>query len=121
MPHDDKPADIDPVAKEIIRRKARYLMRRGGFSVSELPDLEQELSLHLLKRTPSFDPRKADWDVFVKAIVTAWGVNLLRDRHAAMRDYRRTRPLSKPCLARTGISYGISHCWRSLHIKRKTG
>jgi RNA polymerase sigma-70 factor (ECF subfamily) len=94
VPHDDKPADIDPVAKDVIRRKARYLSRRGGFSPSDLSDLEQELSLHLLKRAPTFDPRKADWKAFVGAVVTAWGANLLRARCAAKRDYRRTRPSS---------------------------
>ncbi|HEY7312937.1 MAG TPA: hypothetical protein VH643_26470 [Gemmataceae bacterium] len=94
MPHDDKPADIDPVAKDIIRRKARHLMRRGGFSRSDLPDLEQELSLHLLRRIQTFDAHQSDWEVFVGAVVTAWGANLLRNRYAAKRDYRRTRHLS---------------------------
>lgn len=93
MPHDDKPADIDPIAKEIIRRKARYLRSRGGFSPSDLPDLEQALSLHLLKRMTTFDPRHADWAVFVAAVVTAWGANRLRDRYAAKRNPHRLRPL----------------------------
>jgi RNA polymerase sigma-70 factor (ECF subfamily) len=100
--HDDKPADIDSVAKDIIHRKARYLRRRGGFSRNDLPDLEQELSRHLLKRTPAFDPHKADWAVFAAAVVTAWGANLLRARYAAKRDYRRNQALP----ARTEASEG---------------
>lgn len=91
--HDDKLTDIDPVAKEIIRRKARYLKRSGGFLSSDLPDLEQELSQHVLERKPAYDPRKADWERFVSAVVTASAANCLRDRHAAKRDPRRLRPL----------------------------
>jgi hypothetical protein len=93
VPHDDKHRVIDPVAQDIIRRKAHKLMRRGGFSSSDLPDLEQDLSLHLLQRMSAFDPRRGDWTAFVAAVVTAWGANLLRTRHAAKRDYRRTLPL----------------------------
>lgn len=93
VPHDKKHRDLDPVAQDIIRRKARKLMRRGGFSSSDLPDLEQDLSLHLLQRMPAFDPRRGDWTAFVAAVVTAWGTNLLRTRYAAKRDYRRTLPL----------------------------
>jgi RNA polymerase sigma-70 factor, ECF subfamily len=91
--HDDKPADIDPVAKEVIRRKARYLKRRGGFSPSDLPDLEQELWQHLLNRMPTYDPSLTDWEKFASAVVTAWAANCLRDRFAAKRDPRRLRPL----------------------------
>jgi RNA polymerase sigma-70 factor (ECF subfamily) len=93
VPHDEKHRAIDPVAQDIIRRKARKLMRRGGFSSNDLPDLEQDLSLHLLQRMAAFDPRRGDWTAFVAAVVTAWGANLLRTRHAAKRDYRRNRPL----------------------------
>lgn len=94
VPHDDKPADIDPRAQDIVRRKARSLLRRGGFSRSDLSDLEQDLTLHLLKRLPTFDPRKSDWDAFVTTVVTTWGANLLRVRYADKRDYRRVLPLS---------------------------
>lgn len=93
MPYNDPRTDLDPVAKAIIRRKARHLMRRGVFPRTDLADLEQDLSLHLLKRMPTFDPQKADWSVFVAAVVTAWGVNFLRYRYADKRDHRRTRPL----------------------------
>jgi RNA polymerase sigma-70 factor (ECF subfamily) len=93
VPHDEKHRDIDAVAQDIIRRKAHKLMRRGGFSSSDLPDLEQDLSLHLLQRMSAFDPRRGDWTAFVAAVVTTWGANLLRTRHAAKRDYRRTLPL----------------------------
>lgn len=58
-----------------------------------MSDLEQDLSLHLLKRMPTFDPRKSDWPIFVAVVLTAWGVNLLRSRYAAKRDYRRVGPL----------------------------
>ncbi len=93
MPHDDdKPADADSAAKEIIRRKAGCLMRRGGFSPSDLPDLEQELWMHLLKKMPTFDSGKAGWAAFVTAVVTAWGANLLRARFAARRHPRRLHP-----------------------------
>src|SRR5262249_40954494 len=107
VPHDDNPKDIDSVAKEIIRRKASYLKRKGGFSSSDLPDLEQELSQHLVKRMPTYDPRKADWEKFVSAVVTAWGANCLRDRYAAKRDPRRLRSLpttKKPDQERTDRS-----------------
>ncbi len=93
MSHNEKHREIDPIAQNIIRRKARKLMRRGGFSSSDLPDLEQDLSLHLLQRMSAFDPRRGDWAVFVTVVITSWGAKLLRTRFAAKRDYRRNRPL----------------------------
>ncbi|HEY7158949.1 MAG TPA: hypothetical protein VH575_33700 [Gemmataceae bacterium] len=101
MPH-DKPADIDPVAQDIIRRKAKKLKRLGGFSSSDSVDLEQDLTLHLLQRLPIFDPRRAGWPVFVITVLTTGGANLLRARFAAQRDFRRVGSLHQRVRADDG-------------------
>ena len=94
--HDDKPADIDPVAKDIIRRKARKLVGKAGLTLTDLPDLEHELSLQVLRRMSAFNPDRGNWAAFVTVVVTSWGSSLLRARYAAKRDHRRTRPLPVP-------------------------
>jgi DNA-directed RNA polymerase specialized sigma24 family protein len=86
-------ADIDPLAYDLIRRKARSLVRRGGLSRTERDDVEQDLILCFLQRRSLFDPAKGSYGRFVSTVLKGCAANILRARCAAKRDPRRTRSL----------------------------
>ena len=71
-------------AAKLIRRKAKQVAGRAGFSTADREDLEQEMKLRVWQRLPQFDPSKAHWNAFVTTIV---------ERHVAtiLQGARRTR------------------------------
>ncbi len=83
--------DADPLdyAANLIRYKARRLCRRPEFSVSDRPDLEQELFLAVLERLPKHDPRKSSINTFVAMVIDHACSSLIRYHSAGMRT--RTR------------------------------
>jgi RNA polymerase sigma factor (sigma-70 family) len=85
----DHDVDIDHeltkgFAAKLIRRKAKQLAARAGFTKADRQDLEQEMKLRVWQRLPQFDPSKAHWNAFVTTIV---------ERHAAtiLQRARRTK------------------------------
>jgi RNA polymerase sigma factor (sigma-70 family) len=81
------PAVLDPrqllasgYTTRAIRHKARQLVGRRGFNISEQEDIEQELRLHLLRRFSKFDPRIAHWKVFVRTVIERRAATLVRQR-----------------------------------------
>lgn len=56
-------------AARLIRRKAKQLVGRAGFTQADRPDLEQEMTLRVWQALPKFDPAKAHWNAFVTTIV----------------------------------------------------
>ena len=84
---------IEEYAVWLIRRKARELTGRGGFTESDQEDIEQEMMLDLLKRLPKYDPEKAQRNTFIARIVEHKVSSLIREREAVSCDYRRTRSL----------------------------
>lgn len=93
MADDHGPDPTDPYAAGLIRRKARELTRRPGFSAQECEDLEQELARRLLERRPDFDPACAKADAFTCLVITRAVIDLVRQRRAAKRDDRAVRSL----------------------------
>ncbi len=88
----DHPA-VDRFTARLIRRKARQLIGRAGFTTSDREDIEQELRLKLIKQLSAFDPKKANRRAFVVTVVERHIANLLRDKQAEKRDHRRVRSL----------------------------
>lgn len=85
----DHDVDIDHeltkgFAAKLIRRKAKQLAARAGFTKADRQDLEQEMKLRVWQRLPQFDPSKAHWNAFVTTVV---------ERHAAtiLQRARRTK------------------------------
>lgn len=85
----DHDVDIDHeltkgFAAKLIRRKAKQLAARAGFTKADRQDLEQEMKLRVWQRLPQFDPAKAHWNAFVTTVV---------ERHAAtiLQRARRTK------------------------------
>jgi RNA polymerase sigma-70 factor (ECF subfamily) len=90
------PQPLDAFAANLIRCKARQLVGKAGFTRSDQEDIEQELTLRLLRRASAFDPGQAHWNVFVTTVVERCAASLLRDRRAEKRDHRRTTSLHQP-------------------------
>jgi RNA polymerase sigma-70 factor (ECF subfamily) len=82
-------AGLDRFAAWLIHKKAKGLVGEHGFRKSDLDDIKQELTLDLLQRLRSFDPRRAQYHTFVAMVVEHGVATLLEHRTAAMRDYRR--------------------------------
>lgn len=79
----------EPYAAWLIRRKAKQLVGRAGFTVSDRPDIEQELHLDLVRRLPKLDESRAKRTTFIRHVVENRVASLLAERTAASRDFRR--------------------------------
>ena len=82
-------AQAGAYAARLIRYRARQLVGHAGFTESDRQDLEQELTLDLLRRLSKYDPRRAQRTTFIARIVEHKVASILRARKAAKRDYRR--------------------------------
>jgi RNA polymerase sigma-70 factor (ECF subfamily) len=60
---------LDDFALRLIRRRAKSLVGKFGFTSSDRLDLEQDLILDLLQRLPKFDPQRLSPHAFVSWIV----------------------------------------------------
>ena len=81
--------DIGAFAAKLIRTKARELVGKGGFTESDIEDIEQELRLELLQKLPRFDPERGEKKAFIRWLINVRAASLLRHRTAAKRDSRR--------------------------------
>ena len=80
---------INSFAARLIRRKARELSSRPGFSSSDRDEIEQQLRLILLKRLDKFDPAVAHYNAFVTTVVERYSATILEHRRAESRSHRR--------------------------------
>lgn len=100
MPATELPdGPLDDFARGLIRRKARRLAGRASLSTSDRDDVEQELTLALMARWPSFRPEKGGRQAFVQLVTDHAARALLRHRRAKKRGPARVASLSR--LART--------------------
>jgi RNA polymerase sigma-70 factor (ECF subfamily) len=91
---DDFHEKFDRFSLGIIRRKVKQLITRAGFTRQDREDLEQELFARVLQSLPSFDPGQAHRNKFITAVVERFVANILRDKQAGKRDYRRACSLN---------------------------
>lgn len=97
--------EINEFAARLIKAKARRLIGQFGFTEGDLPDLEQELRAHLLKRLPDFDPGRSSLDVFVVVVLERHIVTLIQFRKTRKRGYlRRNVSLDEPIETASGTS-----------------
>ncbi|HEY8506670.1 MAG TPA: sigma-70 family RNA polymerase sigma factor [Gemmataceae bacterium] len=82
-------ADFDALTRELIRSIAWRMVGRAGLSAADVEDLEQELVLRLLQRISAYRPGRGKRAAFVTTVLRHLSSNLLRDRGAGRRDYRR--------------------------------
>jgi|694.fasta_scaffold27963_7 hypothetical protein len=67
-------------ARNLIRIKAKQVVRGRGFNRSELPDIEQELFFHLIKQAPNFDPKRSALNTFIAKVVDSAAGMVVRAR-----------------------------------------
>ena len=79
---------LNPYAVILIRKKARSLVGKYGFTKSDLEDIEQDLSMDLLKRQSGFDPEKSSATTFITIVVNNCVATVIEHRKAEKRDYR---------------------------------
>ena len=84
---------IDEYAVSYIKYKAHQLIGHAGFTESDLPDIEQELTLELLSRAPRFNPHRAAWPTFAATVVDNAALNLI-ERQTAQKRGGRHRTIS---------------------------
>ena len=88
---DNSDDGIDPYAAGLIRFKARQLVGKAGFTASDREDIEQELTLDLLRRLPKYNPKRAQLNTFIARVVEHRVATLIEAQKAGIRDYRRCR------------------------------
>jgi len=89
MQDDAKLVEINEYAQKLIKRTARTLVGKAGLTKSDIEDIEQELTLELLKRLPKFDPARAALNTFITAVIRMHAAKILETRSWGIRDYRR--------------------------------
>ncbi len=80
---------LTPYLTALIECKARQLVGKAGLTQDDIKDIEQELTRDLHERLPKFEPAKASLHTFADRVVGRRICNLLRDRQAEKRDWRR--------------------------------
>lgn len=95
-------ATLSAYALTTIHHKARRLVGRFGYTADDLPDLEQELALDLLRRAPAYDPTKAQWSTFLSRCIDHRITDLIRARCSSKRDPERVSPLDDDDSAGSG-------------------
>ena len=80
---------LDEYTVNLIRRKARQLVGRAGWTAQDVPDLEQEIWCSLLKCLKGVDRGKEDMSAFIATVVKHTIVNMLKARNVAKRDWRK--------------------------------
>lgn len=89
MDTNQKHEELTEYTMTLVHCKARQLVGKAGYTPDDLKDIEQDLIRDLLERLPKFDPAKATLNTFAARVVERRLCNLLRHRHAEMRDHRR--------------------------------
>ena len=85
---------LDRFTLDQVRRKANQLVGRAGFTYQDKEDLEQELIARVLQSLRSFDPRRGHRNAFITTVVERYAKNILRNKQAAKRDYRRVSSIN---------------------------
>lgn len=104
-PIDHGPA-LDSYIRRHIRTKAYQLTQRPEFRSHEQDDLQQELSMEVVRRWPSFNPDRSSRRTFLSQVVNNKVRKLIRDRNGVVGQFQtRQVPLDSvgaECLSRTG-------------------
>jgi RNA polymerase sigma-70 factor (ECF subfamily) len=97
-------ADIDPIARALIRRKVPRLVGRFGFTRSDADDLAQELALHAHVAGLRFDPARSGGYRYFDRVLANKVRSIVAGATARKRDRRREQLL-----------YGGDPAVRALH------
>lgn len=84
-PNENQNLFFSKYAQTAIRVKARQLVRRPGFTVSDQEDIEQELTLHLLMKADQFDSDRSSINTFISQVVGSAAAMIVRKRERIKR------------------------------------
>jgi DNA-directed RNA polymerase specialized sigma24 family protein len=96
------PNDIDPTARDVIRRKIKALCRQPRwYAPCDREDVDQELSLHAHVVAPRLDSSRSSPRTFFELAITRHLFDLRVKASARCRDWRRSAPLNdRDCFPR---------------------
>ena len=97
-------AHSDCYATWYIEKKAKELAGKYGFAEDEVEDLQQELSLHLLRQWSQYDPSKSKPTTFIADLIDIRISEMIRDQRAQKRDAQRCVAFSE---AGEAAEYGL--------------
>ena len=86
---EDSLVDKKSAISQLIRLKARNLVRQPAFCDVEAKDIEQELVVELLKQADHFEPSRSCEVTFASRVIESTTLSMIRARLAEKRDYRR--------------------------------
>ena len=114
--------DRNSFASQLIRQKARQLVRHPGFTKSDRPDIEQELAIELVQKFCQFDPARARETTFIARVIENKVVSLVRTRQAEKRHFRRNgKSLNETISDGEGGSVERAQTVDAANAKRHTG
>ncbi|MFB3882435.1 MAG: sigma factor [Armatimonadota bacterium] len=88
---------LNPYAVSSVKQHARQLVRKPGFTAEDLPDVIQDLTIHLWEHLAQFDATRGKLTTFIDRVVAHKAADLLEARHAACRGCRlQVASLSDP-------------------------
>ena len=85
----------DPRVQKIIQLKVKQMVGQYGFNKSDREDLEQEFKLELIKQSVQYDHTKSSVQTFADRVITHRIADLIEERQAQCRDWRKTISLSE--------------------------
>ena len=88
-----------PFVSNLIRRKACRMIRRCGYSRSDLEDLEQDLRVRVLEAWPRFDRVRGDERTFVAVVIELAAALILRGRFRQSKRDRLAKRIHRDRLA----------------------
>jgi len=117
---------LDDDMEKAIRIYSRRLIATAGFTEQDLDDIRQEMRLELMRRLPSFNPRRAKRSTFIARVLERKGGQLVRHRNAEKRDFRREKHSLNDSIAdgdgrKVMRVQLLSDADRSHHMKRSAG
>ncbi|MBN9524536.1 helix-turn-helix domain-containing protein, partial [bacterium] len=92
------PPSLAPATHDLLRGKARQVVRRCWLPAADRDDVEQDLAAHVWPRLGRYDAARSDREVFVRMLVARAAATVIRRR----RVRRVTDPLATALLLGEG-------------------
>lgn len=110
-PHNPILAQLREIVTPLIRSKVQRLIAKAGLHQQDHLDLMQEVWTRLWPCLSSYDPNKGQLQGFLSTVIDRIVANLLRDRFAAKRDFRRLVSLQQRVRTEEGsVELGQTLC-----------
>ena len=97
----------------LIQITAKRQVGRYGYAESDRDDLEQLITMEVIRRRAKFDPGKAQENTFLARLVTHALADIIAARKAACRDYRREKGMLSQWVRVSSSSHPLYNEWAS--------